>query len=128
MTGAFSNFIVQALKGEAFTIYGDGSQTRSFCFIDDLLDGFDIVMDSDVRTPVNLGNPDEFSMIELAETITDVLRAKKVFDYVPLPGDDPTQRKPDITLAKSLGWNPIWDLHYGIAKTAEYFNDTIDCI
>lgn len=119
-----SNFIVQALQGYPITIYGDGSQTRSFCFASDLIDGIYkmLMFDKQIDTPINLGNPDEFSMLELAEKVISITNSKSVIIFEPLPQDDPRQRKPDISLAKSvLGWGPLVDLESGILSTAEYF-------
>jgi len=116
-----SNFIVQALNGEPLTIYGDGKQTRSFQYIDDLIEGLLIVLNSDIHTPVNLGNPVEFTMIELARLVIEMTGSKSELVFRDLPGDDPRQRKPDITLAQSLGWNPVIPLKTGLKKTIEYF-------
>ena len=119
-----SNFIVQALHHEDITIYGDGSQTRSFCYVDDLVEGFIRMMngpDSFVG-PVNLGNPGEFTIKELAEKVVKLTKSKSKIIYLPLPADDPTQRKPDITLAKKhLNWEPKVVLEDGLAKTIAYF-------
>jgi UDP-glucuronate decarboxylase len=122
-----SNFIVQALKGEDITIYGDGSQTRSFCFVSDLVDGIIRMMDKDDFTgPVNLGNPVEFTIKELVEKIVaEVGNTSKVV-YEPLPSDDPTRRKPDITLAKEqLGWEPKIPLEEGLKYAIEYFKTVV---
>ena len=119
-----SNFITQALSGEDLTIYGNGSQTRSFCYVDDLIDGFLKLMDSppEVTGPVNLGNPNEFTMIELAERVLKLTGAKVKVVHQPLPADDPKQRQPDITLARSkLGWEPRVELAEGLASTISYF-------
>lgn len=119
-----SNFIVQALQGHPITIYGDGSQTRSFCFASDLIDGIYkmLTMENQIETPINLGNPGEFSMLELAEKVISITNSKSRIIYEPLPQDDPRQRKPDISLAKSiLGWQPLVDLESGIRSTAQYF-------
>jgi UDP-glucuronate decarboxylase len=119
-----SNFIVQALQGHPITIYGDGSQTRSFCFASDLIDGIYkmLMMENQIETPINLGNPGEFSMLELAEKVISITNSKSRIIYEPLPQDDPRQRKPDISLAKSiLGWQPLVDLESGIRSTAQYF-------
>ena len=119
-----SNFIVQALNGEDITIYGDGSQSRSFCYVDDLLDGMIRFMNSreEFIGPVNLGNPGEFTMLELAELVLKLTGASSKIIYMPLPADDPTQRQPDISLAKSeLGWEPKIQLEEGLKKTIEYF-------
>jgi UDP-glucuronate decarboxylase len=120
-----SNFIVQALKGEPITIYGDGSQTRSFCYVDDLIEGFVRLMNSpkDVTGPINLGNPGEFTMRQLAELTIDLTGAKSKFSFQSLPQDDPKQRKPDITLAKEhLGWRPTVPLKEGLRRTIAYFD------
>jgi len=121
-----SNFIVQALQGRDITIYGDGSQTRSFCYVDDLVDGLMRLMESDpkITGPVNLGNPGEFSIKELAEKVVAMVGSGSKIVYEPLPQDDPTQRKPDITLAKAaLGWEPAVALDQGLKRTIEYFRE-----
>lgn len=119
-----SNFIVQALKGEPITLYGDGTQTRSFCYVDDLIDGMLAMMDSpkDFVGPVNLGNPGEFSMLELAEKVIRLTHSKSRLIFMPLPEDDPKQRQPDISLAKEkLSWSPRVSLEDGLKMTVEYF-------
>lgn len=117
-----SNFIVQALMGEPITIYGDGSQTRSFCYVEDEVRGFLALLDSDVHDPVNIGNPQEFTVRELAELVLEVLNADNEIVHEPLPVDDPAQRRPDITRAKELlGWEPRVELRQGIERTAEWF-------
>jgi len=118
-----SNFIVQALKGEDITIYGDGSQTRSFCYVDDLVDGMIRLMNSDEYVgPINIGNPNEFTMLELAVKVLQQTQSKSSIRYCPLPADDPTQRKPDITLAKEkLNWEPKIQLNEGLIDTIAYF-------
>jgi len=119
-----SNFIIQCLKGEDITVYGKGDQTRSFCYVDDLIDGFIRLMDSpeSFTGPVNLGNPTEFSILELTEKIIRLTGSKSKHVFLPLPQDDPTQRKPDITLAKAqLGWDPKVPLEEGLVKTIDYF-------
>lgn len=119
-----SNFIVQALKGEPITIYGDGSQTRSFCYIDDMVVGLIQLMESNdtVVGPINLGNPSEFTIKELAEKVISLTGSSSSIDYMPLPQDDPKQRKPDISKANNLiGWKPLYTLEYGIKKTSDYF-------
>jgi UDP-glucuronate decarboxylase len=119
-----SNFIVQALKGEDITVYGDGSQTRSFCYIDDMVDGIIKMMNSPkgFTGPVNLGNPGEFTILELAQMILKLTKSKSKIVFKPLPQDDPKQRQPDITLAKSrLNWEPKVPLQEGLIKTIEYF-------
>ncbi len=120
-----SNFIMQALEGEEITIYGDGKQTRSFCYVSDLIEGWIRLMASpdDVTGPINLGNPGEFTMLELAENVIELTGSKSKLVFEPLPADDPKQRKPDITLAKEkLGWEPTVPLREGLAKTIEYFD------
>lgn len=120
-----SNFIVQALKGEPLTIYGDGSQTRSFCYVDDLVEGILRMMDSQegFTGPVNLGNPGEFTMLELAELVLELTGSRSEIVFGPLPQDDPTQRKPVIDLAKKeLGWEPKVTLREGLEKTIAYFD------
>jgi len=119
-----SNFIMQALRGEDITVYGDGRQTRSFCYVDDLVDGLIRLMNSpdDFTGPVNLGNPDEFSMLELAEKVIKLTGSKSKIIFNPLPQDDPMQRKPDISLAReTLGWEPKVPLEKGLIKAIEYF-------
>lgn len=122
-----SNFIIQALKGEDITIYGDGSQSRSFCFVDELIDGFIRLMASDDFTgPVNLGNPVEFTIKELAEKVIEMTNSKSKLSLNPLPQDDPKQRQPDITLAKKeLGWEPQIKLEDGLKTTIKYFDNLI---
>ena len=122
-----SNFIVQALKGEDLTIYGDGSQTRSFCYVDDLIEGFVRMMNQDkIIGPVNIGNPGEFTMLELAKEVLDLTGSKSKIVYKPLPGDDPKMRRPNIDLAKSaLGWEPTIPLRQGLEKTIVYFEDLL---
>ena len=119
-----SNFIVQALKGEPITVYGDGQQTRSFCFVDDLVDGLVRLMNTadDVTGPVNLGNPGEFTILQLAETVVQLTGSASEIVFKPLPHDDPLQRKPDIALARQeLGWEPGIALEDGLRKTISYF-------
>lgn len=119
-----SNFIVQALTGQDITIYGDGSQTRSFCYVDDLIDGFIKLMDTPhgFTGPVNIGNPGEFSMLELAEKVLQFTGSKSNLIKLPLPSDDPKQRRPDITIAKDkLGWQPKVSLDDGLKETIAYF-------
>ncbi|WP_405339243.1 UDP-glucuronic acid decarboxylase family protein [Fibrobacter sp.] len=119
-----SNFIVQALKGDDITIYGDGSQTRSFCYVDDLIEGFVRMMNQDkIIGPVNIGNPGEFTMLELAKEVLNLTGSKSKIVYKPLPGDDPKMRRPNIELAKSaLGWEPTIPLRQGLEKTIVYFD------
>jgi len=123
-----SNFILQALQNKALTVYGDGSQSRSFCYVDDLIDGFLRLMHSgdDFSGPVNLGNPVEFTMIELAEQVKEITNSKSDIKFEPLPEDDPRQRQPDITLAREkLGWEPKVPLREGLEKTVGYFSDLL---
>ncbi len=122
-----SNFIVQALKGEDITIYGDGKQTRSFCYVDDLVDGMYRMMNAeDFTGPVNLGNPGEFTMTELAQKVLVLTDSSSKLVHCPLPSDDPTQRKPVIDLAKDkLGWEPKVGLEEGLKKTIEYFQNLV---
>ena len=118
------NFLTQAIKGEPITVYGDGSQTRSFCYVDDLVRGFILVMESDAAKgeAYNLGNPDEYTMLELAELIKKVTNTSSEIVYKPLPEDDPTRRRPDTTkIETALGWKPSTDLLTGLEKTIEYF-------
>ena len=119
-----SNFIIQALKNEPITIYGDGSQTRSFCYVDDLVECMLRFMASpdDFTGPMNMGNPGEFTIRELAEKVVALTGSGSVISYEPLPGDDPRQRRPDISLArKMLGWEPVVPLEEGLKKTVAYF-------
>ncbi|MCX7793368.1 MAG: SDR family oxidoreductase [Thermodesulfovibrionales bacterium] len=123
-----SNFIVQALRGEDITVYGDGTQTRSFCYIDDMIEGLIKLMNSpdDVTGPINLGNPAEFSILELAETVIRLTGSRSKIVYKPLPPDDPRQRCPDITLAKRiLNWQPRTHLEDGLKKTIDYFRNLL---
>ncbi len=123
-----SNFIVQALRGEDMTIYGDGSQTRSFCYVDDLIEDFVRMMASpkELTGPVNLGNPGEFTICELAETVIRMVGSQSKLVMIQLPEDDPKQRQPDIRLAKSaLDWEPRIDLVSGLKKTIEYFKQKV---
>jgi len=120
-----SNFIIQALRGEPLTVYGQGQQTRSFCYVDDLIEAFLRLMDTpdDFTGPVNTGNPGEFTILELAKLVIEYTGSKSVIEYRPLPTDDPKQRRPDITLAKAkLGWEPKVALAEGLKKTIEYFD------
>ncbi len=124
-----SNFIVQALKGESITIFGNGQQTRSFCYVDDLIEGMLRLMDSpaDFTGPVNIGNPGEFTMLELAEKVLRLVGGKSKLTFHPLPEDDPKQRQPDITLAKSkLDWEPEVGLEDGLKETIAYFRKLLD--
>lgn len=128
-----SNFIVQALRGENLTIYGDGTQTRSFCYVDDLVEGFLRLMEHEPAAggepftgPVNLGNPGEFTMLELARQVLQMTGCGSEISFHPLPSDDPTQRKPDIALAKAaLGWEPAVPLAEGLERTVEWFRETV---
>jgi UDP-glucuronate decarboxylase len=124
-----SNFIVQALKGDDITIYGDGQQTRSFCYVDDLIEGFVRIMNTETgfSGPLNLGNPREFTMLELAELIITQVGGKSKLAYRPLPQDDPQQRQPDIGLARDkLHWEPKVPLEDGLRETISYFRAMLD--
>jgi dTDP-glucose 4,6-dehydratase len=117
-----SNFIVQALRGDPLTVYGDGSQTRSLCFVDDEIGGLVALLDASLTGPVNIGNPDERTMLELAQFVLEATGSASGITFEPLPQDDPTRRCPDITLARTaLGWEPTTELSEGIARTIEYF-------
>lgn len=117
-----SNFMVQALRGEPLTVYGDGKQTRSFCFVSDQIDGIVRLSQSDERLPVNIGNPNEVTILDCAQAILEVTGSKSPIRHLPLPQDDPTRRKPDITKAQSLlGWEPRVDLREGLALCLDYF-------
>jgi dTDP-glucose 4,6-dehydratase len=119
---AVSNFLVQALQGKPITIYGDGSQTRSFTYVADEIKGFLALLDGDITGPCNIGNDNEFTIKQLAELVLEVTGSRSEIVYEPLPVDDPTQRKPDLTLARTeLGWEPETDLRTGLERTAEYF-------
>lgn len=123
-----SNFIVQALRGEPITIYGDGSQTRAFCYVDDLIDGMVRLMGTghEVTGPINIGNPGEFTMLELAEEVLRITGSASPIEHRELPTDDPKQRRPDITLAKAtLGWEPRIDLADGLERTVDYFRGVL---
>ncbi|WP_316899836.1 UDP-glucuronic acid decarboxylase family protein [Pseudodesulfovibrio indicus] len=121
-----SNFVIQALRGEDITVYGKGEQTRSFCYVDDLVEGMVRLMENtgdDFLGPMNLGNPGEFTILELARTVVDQIGSKSKIVFKPLPADDPTQRKPDISLARRvIDWEPSVDLKTGLVKTIEYFD------
>jgi UDP-glucuronate decarboxylase len=124
-----SNFIVQALRGAPLTVYGKGRQTRSFCYVSDLLDGIVQLMASDPEFsgPVNLGNPHECTMLELAQIITELCNSRSNIVFEPLPSDDPARRCPDITLARAmLQWEPKVSLRDGLARTIEYFDRLLD--
>ena len=122
-----SNFILQSLRNEPITVYGDGSQTRSFCYVDDMVDGMIKMMDQEeLIGPVNLGNPSEFTILELAEKVIELTESKSKIVFKPLPLDDPEQRQPDITMAKEkLGWEPKNNLEEGLMKTIGYFEDLL---
>lgn len=123
-----SNFIVQALRGDQITIYGDGSQTRSFCFVDDLIRGFMAMMDSprDVVGPINMGNPNEFTIKQLAELVVAKTGSSSQIEFLPLPSDDPQQRKPNISRAReTLNWAPRIELDEGLGATIDYFRSTL---
>ncbi len=124
-----SNFIVQALSGKDITLYGDGSQTRSFCYVSDLVEGIYsyVIKEQALESPVNLGNPTEFNMLELSEKILKITKSKSKLVFMPLPSDDPRQRKPDISLAKNeLAWAPEISLNVGLEKTVEYFQKILN--
>ena len=123
-----SNFIVQALRGKPLTIFGDGTQTRSFCYVDDLIEGLVRLMDSfdDVTGPLNLGKPGEFTILELAKKVIELSNSRSEIIFEPLPADDPRQRRPDITLAREvLGWEPKVELDEGLKKTIAYFDELL---
>ena len=123
-----SNFIMQALQGDPITVYGDGSQSRSFCYVDELVDGLIRLMDAEdeVTGPVNLGNPAEITILELAETVVELTGSKSEIRFEPLPDDDPARRQPDISLAREvLGWQPKVPLREGLMKTIDYFAELL---
>lgn len=123
-----SNFIVQALRGEPITIYGDGSQTRSFCYVDDLVDGMARLMNTghEVTGPINVGNPGEFTMLELANAVLEITGSSSTIEHRPLPQDDPKQRQPNIDLARrELGWEPTVALQAGLERTVAYFRGVL---
>ena len=123
---AVSNFIVQALRGEPITVFGDGSQSRSFTYVDDEVRGFLALLDGSITGPVNIGNPVEYSILQLAETVLDVTGSASPLVFEPLPVDDPTQRQPDISLARAeLGWEPTIQLREGIERTTAYFRTVL---
>lgn len=123
-----SNFICQALKGEKITIYGDGHQTRSFCYVEDTVDGFLKLMQSKVHIPVNIGNPAEFTIADLAAKVLRLTNSKSAVDFLELPMDDPKIRKPDISRAEELlNWKPRVNLEEGLSRTIEYFKSVLDC-
>lgn len=122
-----SNFIVQALQGKPITIYGDGTQTRSFCYVEDEVRGIIALLDSDYVGPVNIGNDGEFTMLELADLVLEATGSSSEIVYEPLPADDPTQRRPDLTIARSrIGWEPTIPLREGLARTVPYFRQVLD--
>jgi UDP-glucuronate decarboxylase len=123
-----SNFVVQALQGNPLTVYGEGNQTRSFCYVSDLVEGMIRAMDcEDFTGPVNLGNPNEVTIREIAETVQRLAGTNNEIAFEPLPQDDPARRKPDIALAKErLGWEPAVDLEDGLTKTIEYFREILN--
>lgn len=122
-----SNFIVQALRGEPLTVYGDGSQTRSFCYVSDEVDGLYRLFMSDEIGPVNIGNPGEFTILELAEKVIEITGSSSTIEHRALPTDDPTVRRPDITLAReTLGWDPRIQLEEGLRKTAPHFRRLVE--
>jgi dTDP-glucose 4,6-dehydratase len=124
-----SNFMMQALRGEPLTIYGDGSQTRSFCYVDDLIDGILLLSQSDEHMPVNIGNPGEFTILECAQAVLEVTCSKSELRFGALPEDDPTRRCPDITKARTLlGWEPKVTLKRGLAKTLEFFKRKVNSV
>jgi UDP-glucuronate decarboxylase len=123
-----SNFIIQAMQNKNITVYGDGSHTRSFCYVDDMIDGLIKMMNSadEFYGPVNIGNPGEFTVLQLAQTVIKMTESKSQIEFLPLPNDDPAQRRPDITLAmEKLGWNPKINLDEGLLKTIEYFRSAL---
>jgi nucleoside-diphosphate-sugar epimerase len=123
---AVSNFLVQALQGKPITVFGDGSQTRSFCYVDDEVRGFLGLLESDHVGPVNVGNPAEYTILQLAELAVEVTGSSSDIVFEPLPEDDPARRRPDISLARSLfGWEPEVDLRDGLARTADYFREAL---
>jgi nucleoside-diphosphate-sugar epimerase len=121
-----SNFVCQALQGQNLTVYGDGSQTRSFCYVDDEIRGILALLDSNERGPINIGNPVEFTMLELAELVLELTGSQSELVYEALPADDPLQRCPDITLARQLlNWEPTVELREGLRHTIEWFQKTL---
>ena len=121
-----SNFIVQALEGKPLTVYGDGSQSRSFCYVDDLIRGFLALLDGPITGPVNIGNPGEFTVRELADVVLELTGSGSEIVFEPLPVDDPTQRQPDLTLARSvLGWEPAIPLREGLERTIPAFKERL---
>ncbi|HOO36205.1 MAG TPA: SDR family oxidoreductase, partial [Smithella sp.] len=123
-----SNFVIQALQNKVITVYGDGSHTRSFCFVDDMITGLIRMMNApdDFYGPVNLGNPEEFTILELAQTVIRLTNSRSRIEFLPLPQDDPVQRRPDISLAKAgIGWSPQISLEEGLLKTIDYFRQVL---
>jgi dTDP-glucose 4,6-dehydratase len=121
--------MMQALRGEPLTVYGDGSQTRSFCYVDDLIDGILLLSQSDEHLPVNIGNPGEFTILECAQAVLEVTGSKSELRFDALPEDDPTRRCPDITKARTLlGWEPHITLRQGLAKTLDFFKSKVDSV
>jgi dTDP-glucose 4,6-dehydratase len=121
-----TNFVAQALRGEPLTVYGDGTQTRSFCYVDDEVRGLLALLDGPVVGPVNVGNPDEFTMLELAELVLELTGSSATVEHRPLPSDDPKVRRPDITLAREqLGWEPQVALREGLERTIGWFADRL---
>jgi len=121
-----SNFVVQALQGKSLTVYGEGKQTRSFCFVDDLIKGMILLMNSTYKRPINLGNPDEYSILNIAEIIRSKINPKLEIIHQPLPSDDPNRRKPNISLAKNyLNWEPKIAFNDGLDKTIDYFTQKL---
>ena len=117
-----SNFVCQAIRGDDLTVYGDGSQTRSFCFVDDEIKGILAMLDSNERGPINIGNPIEFTMLQLADIVLELTGAQSKLVHEPLPSDDPMQRRPDITKARELlNWEPEVDLRDGLVRTIDWF-------
>ena len=126
---AVSSFIVQALREQPITVFGDGSQTRSFCYVDDEIRGFLALLDSDLQSPVNIGNPNEFTMLELAELVREITGTASEIVFRPLPVDDPLQRQPDISKARQhLGWEPTISLRDGISRTVDHFRELLATI
>jgi dTDP-glucose 4,6-dehydratase len=123
---ALPNFMVQALKGEDITVYGNGTQTRSFCYVDDLIEGIKKLLDSDEAEPVNLGNPEEITILDFAKEIIDLTGSKSRIIYFPLPKNDPKVRQPDITKAKTLlKWEPEVSRREGLSRTLQYFKEKL---
>jgi nucleoside-diphosphate-sugar epimerase len=121
-----SNFVCQSIRGEDLTVYGDGSQTRSFCYVDDEIRGILALLDSNERGPINIGNPVEFTMLELSEIVLELTGSQSKIVYRPLPEDDPMQRRPDITKARELlGWEPTVGLRDGLMKTIDWFEKSL---